>query len=79
MKRVKFRIPTWEEGTEFMKLIEGQFKAEIITIDADLRIENDAFRLSCHFDPREFSFMKLKIFDSAIESELLEYCIKYLK
>lgn len=79
MKRVKFRIPTWEEGREFMKLIEGQYNAEIITIDADMRIENDAFRLSCHFDSREFSFMKLKIFDSAIESELLEYCMKYLK
>ncbi len=79
MKRVKFRIPTWEEGTKFMKLIESQFHAEIITIDEDLRIENDSFRLSCHFDSREFCFMNLKIFDSKIESELLGYCINYLK
>ena len=79
MKRVKFRIPTWDEGKKFMKLIEGQFDAEINTIDADLRIENDSFRLSCHFDSREFSYMNLKIFDSNIESELLEYCLIYLK
>jgi hypothetical protein len=79
MKRIRFRIPSWEEGKQFMTLIEKHFQVEVKTIDADLKIQTDSFSLSCHFDSREFSHMNLKIFNPDIESELQNHYKKYLK
>jgi hypothetical protein len=77
VKKIKFRIESWEKGREFMDEVSNKFNLEHVEIDGDLRITSELIRLSCHFDTRGFSYILLKLFDETLESNLNKIVTKY--
>lgn len=72
MKRLKFKLATWENGKEFIEKIAKDKNCEISNMDADLRVQSDDFSVNFHPDDRGFAFISCKIFND----EFLEYFTK---
>jgi hypothetical protein len=79
VKRVKFRIPTWESGREFMNQIAKELDAEIEVRDAKLIISDDEVEIRFHPDDRGFAFITCKIYNESVEPTLNHYIELYKK
>ncbi len=79
VKRIKFRIPTWDEGRDFMKEIAKELNVELEIRDARQVISTDAIEIHFHPDDRGFSFITCKLHDESSENFLEQYIDRYKK
>ena len=79
MKRVKFKIPTWDSGREFMNQISNEFKTEIEERDDNLVIVNESIEINFHPDDRGFAFISCKIHNNSVEPILNKFIEQYTK
>ncbi|MHA1989880.1 MAG: hypothetical protein ACW981_03935 [Candidatus Hodarchaeales archaeon] len=70
MKKMKFRVSSWDKSQELMQTISKNFTTPIENRDSDLLIENSDFRLRFHPDDRGFGFITCKIFNEEFEEKL---------
>ena len=77
MKRIKFRIPTWEEGRSFMKELAEELNAELEIRDAREVITTDSVEIHFHPDDRGFSFITCKLHDESLKPRLERYILRY--
>jgi len=79
MKRVKFKISTWDLGKEFMNQISEEFETEMEERDDNLVIINENFEINFHPDDRGFAFISCKIHNDSVESILKNKIEQYTK
>lgn len=77
VKRVKFRIPTWNEGRTFMKEIASELNANVEVQDANELIRTEKVEIRYFPDDRGFAFITCKIFDETIITTLEKYIEEY--
>ena len=77
VKRIKFRIPTWEKGRNFMKEIAEELNAELEVRDAREVITTDSLEIHMHPDDRGFSFITCKLHDKSLKPMLERYMSRY--
>ncbi|MHA1169352.1 MAG: hypothetical protein ACTSRU_16115 [Candidatus Hodarchaeales archaeon] len=77
MKKIKFRIPTWEESHQFMDNVATIHGATVENRDADQVITTSSFELRSHPDDRGFAYITCKIYDEQVESALENLFSKY--
>jgi hypothetical protein len=77
MKRVKFRISTWDEGRKFMKEVAIELNTKIEVRDAKEVITTNDFEIHFHPDDRGFSFISCKILNESREPVLKKIISRY--
>ncbi|MFX0207626.1 MAG: hypothetical protein ACFFDT_16685 [Candidatus Hodarchaeota archaeon] len=77
IKRIKFRISTWEDGRAFMKEIAEELSAELEIRDAREVITTDLVEIHFHPDDRGFSFIMCKLHDESLKPMLERYISRY--
>ena len=68
MKRITHELDSWDEGRAFMNRISDEVGGKIQEDGANLKMENEAMTVSCHFDDREFSYILIKLSDESKET-----------
>lgn len=77
VKRVKFKISTWDKGHEFMREISKVLNGTIEVRDEREVITTKEIEIHFHPDDRGFSFISCKIHDNSIMPILNEYISRY--
>ncbi len=75
--KLKFRVPSWEEGRELLQSTAQHYGVEVEVRDADELIITDRFELRFHPDDRGFAFMTCKVYDRVYLTELQSRFAKY--
>ena len=71
MPRLRFKIPSWEEGRKQAELVAKKFDLQLEERDETIVAHGgneDEFKISFFLDPREFTFVTIK----ADEQRLIE-------
>lgn len=79
MKRVKFKIPSWDQGREFMNQISNEFSIDIEERDDNLVIVNESIEINFHPDDRGFAFISCKIYNNSVEPIINKFIEQYTK
>ena len=68
MEKLKFKLPSWEKGEEFIQLLAKETGSSIQIKDAKQVIETQGSKITFHPDDRGFAYITCKI----ANNELLE-------
>lgn len=70
--KIKFRLPTWEAGNQFMKEIASFLSKPIEERDAKQVIEFADDRISFFPDDRGFAYIVCRVSDQELEKKIQE-------
>lgn len=70
VKRVSEKLADWDEGRAFMNRMADELGASVQEIDADLAIEHEAMKITCHMHPREYASILVKLYDESYEDQI---------
>lgn len=73
VKRIKFRISTWEKGEQFMRDLGQELDTPVEVRDATQVIVNSGLEVHCFPDDRGFSFITCKLNEEALEKLVAKY------
>lgn len=79
MKRILEKLVDWDEGRAFMNRIADELGATVMEIDADLAIEHDSMKVTCHMNPREYASIMVKLYDESYENQVKSILDKFEK
>ena len=74
---MKFKIATWDLGTQFMEELATKLDTKVESRDANLVITDERIAVHFHPDDRGFAFITCKVYDESVEQILDEYIKKY--
>ncbi len=70
MARLRFKVPTWEEGRELVAEISSKLGVPSKEEDEYLVIEDEGYRISMMPDERGFAFFMIKYSDESLIDKL---------
>ena len=76
---MKFKLPSWKKGEEFIQEMASKLDIQIEVRDARKIIETPTVRISFHPDDRGFAFISCKISDDHIKTQIVELKKKFLQ
>lgn len=77
MARLRFKVPTWDEGRELVAKISSTLGVPSKEEDEYLVIEADDYRISMMPDDRGFAFFMIKYSDESLIDKLNPLISKY--
>ena len=76
MKRLRFKLQTWDEGRSLAQRIANDLNLVLDERDETIVVhdpEETKISISFFLDPREFTFVTIKILDPSYEDKVIPY------
>ncbi|MCK5614721.1 hypothetical protein KAR91_73345 [Candidatus Pacearchaeota archaeon] len=74
---MKFKLPSWKKGEEFIQEMASRLEAQIETRDAKQIIEVIEGKITFHPDDRGFAFLTCKIMSEELKQLIIEIKDRY--
>ena len=77
MEKMKFKLPSWESGEEFIQELATKLETVVETRDAKQIVETEGGKITFHPDDRGFAFITCKITNEQLKLKIIEIRDKY--